>query len=118
MDETVLAFGRWRLLPRSRRLLADDAPVPLGSRAFDLLLALVEARGALMTKDELLRRVWPGTVVEENNLQVQVAVLRKVFGEDAPGLIGTVPGRGYRFTGVVSDASPAAAEPDAPPVAA
>jgi TolB-like protein len=116
VDEPVLSFGRWRLLPGSRRLFAGDVPIPLGSRAFDLLLALVEARGALVTKDELLRRVWPGTVVEENNLQVQVAVLRKVFGED--GLIATIPGRGYRFTGAAqlpdADAAPVARPSVAP----
>jgi TolB-like protein/Flp pilus assembly protein TadD len=124
MDETVLSFGRWRLLPRSRRLMAGEVPVPLGSRAFDLLLALVEAGGALVTKDELLRRVWPGTVVEENNLQVQASALRKALGDDA-ALIQTVPGRGYRFGGVAraaSDPAPAASggprdAPQAPPSA-
>jgi TolB-like protein/DNA-binding winged helix-turn-helix (wHTH) protein/Tfp pilus assembly protein PilF len=108
MDETVLSFGRWRLLPGSRRLLAGDVPIPLGSRAFDLLLALVEAGGALVTKDDLLRRLWPGTVVEENNLQVQVSALRKALGEDAPRLIATIPGRGYRFTGMVQAPGPPA----------
>jgi DNA-binding winged helix-turn-helix (wHTH) protein len=119
VDETVLSFGRWRLLPRSRRLLAGDAPVPLGSRAFDLLLALAEARGALVTKDELLRRVWPGAVVEENNLQVQVSALRKALGDDAAALIATIPGRGYRFTGAVqvrgAVAPPVAPAPGATP---
>jgi len=109
MDEPVLSFGRWRLLPVSRRLLAGDVPIPLGSRAFDLLLALIEARGELVTKDELLRRLWPGTIVEENNLQVQVSALRKAFGEDAPRLIATIPGRGYRFGGVVQASDPAVA---------
>lgn len=80
-EEAELVFGRWRLLPAGRRLLADGAPVPLGSRAFDLLLALVEARGELVTKDALMRQVWPGTTVEENNIQVQFSALRKAFGE-------------------------------------
>ncbi|MGH8294287.1 MAG: ATP-binding protein, partial [Steroidobacteraceae bacterium] len=72
----------------------------LGSRAFDVLLILVEAAGELVTKEELLTRVWPGTVVEESNIQVQVSALRKALGEDR-GLILTVPLRGYRFTGEV-----------------
>ncbi len=108
-EEAELVFGRWRLLPAGRRLLADGAPVPLGSRAFDLLLALVEARGELVTKDALMRQVWPGTTVEENNLQVQVSALRKAFGEEGPRLIATVPGRGYRFTGETEPAAAGAA---------
>jgi predicted ATPase/DNA-binding winged helix-turn-helix (wHTH) protein len=94
----ALAFGRFRALTRQRQLLADGTPVELGSRAFDLLMVLLEARGALVTKDQLLNRVWPGTVVEENNIQVQISALRRVFGEDR-NLILTVPLRGYRFTG-------------------
>jgi len=96
--ETALEFGRFRVLPRRRQLLADGVPLALGSRAFDVLLALMEARGLLVTKDELMSRVWPCTVVEENNLQVQISTLRKALGDDR-GLILTVAGRGYRFTG-------------------
>lgn len=81
--------------PAERRLLAHGRPVPLGGRAFDLLLVLIELRDRVVAKDELLERVWPGTVVEENNLTVQVSALRKVLGADA---IATVAGRGYRFT--------------------
>jgi predicted ATPase/DNA-binding winged helix-turn-helix (wHTH) protein len=98
--ETALEFGRFRVLPRRRQLLADGVPVELGSRAFDVLMVLVEARGLLVTKDELMSRVWPGTVVEENNLQVQISTLRKTLGEDR-GFILTVSGRGYRFTAEV-----------------
>lgn len=115
MDERVLSFGQWRLLPEKRRLLAGEVPVPLGSRAFDLLLALVEARGELVTKDELLRRVWPGTVVEENNLQVQVSALRKALGDEAGRLIATVPGRGYRFTAIVRLLDAASSSAAVPP---
>jgi TolB-like protein/Flp pilus assembly protein TadD len=111
VDEPGLSFGRWRLLPRSRRLFAGDVAVPLGSRACDLLLALVQARGGLVSKEELLRQVWPGTVVEENSLQVQMSALRKALGEDAAGLIATVPGRGYRFTGTVEEAAAAPLPP-------
>ncbi len=81
--------------PAERRLLAHGRPVSLGGRAFDLLLALIEQRERVVSKDELLALVWPGTVVEENNLTVQISSLRKVLG---PGAIATVAGRGYRFT--------------------
>jgi len=88
-------FGRFDLRPGAQRLLVDGAAATLGPRAFDLLLALVERAGQLVSKAELLERVWPGVIVEENNLQVQVSALRKILGPDA---IATVPGRGYRFT--------------------
>ena len=88
-------FGRFELRPATRQLLVDRQPATLGARAFDLLLALIERRDQLVTKDALLDLVWPGLVVEENNLQVQVSALRKLLGPDA---IATVPGHGYRFT--------------------
>src|SRR5438270_408219 len=88
-------FGRFVVEPRERRLLADGEPVTAGPRAFDVLLALIERAGQLVTKDELLARVWPKLVVEENNLQVQVSALRKIVGQQA---IATIPGQGYRFT--------------------
>jgi len=95
-----LEFGRFRLFTRQRELRLGDMTVPLGSRAFDVLLILVEAEGELVTKEELLARVWPGAVVEESNIQVQVSALRKALGEER-NLILTVPLRGYRFTGEV-----------------
>ncbi|MBV8193671.1 MAG: winged helix-turn-helix domain-containing protein [Alphaproteobacteria bacterium] len=114
-------FGRWRLLPASRRLLADGAPIALGGRAFDVLVALVEAAGRLVTKDDLMRRVWLGTVVDENNIQVQISALRKALGADGQRLIATIPGRGYRFAGQLSGhatPSPAlAARPSGPSIA-
>src|SRR4030088_1358744 len=88
-------FGTFELQPNERRLLAGGEPVVLGPRAFDLLVALVERPGQLVTKEELLDCVWPKLVVEENNLQVQVSALRKILGQEA---IATIPGRGYRFT--------------------
>ncbi len=88
-------FGRFELRPTTRQLLVDEQPATLGARAFDLLLALIERRDRLVTKNELLELVWPGLIVEENNLQVQVSALRKLLGPDA---IATVAGRGYRFT--------------------
>jgi predicted ATPase/DNA-binding winged helix-turn-helix (wHTH) protein len=92
----ALLFGRFRLVLRSRELLADGIPVAIGNRALDVLVALIEACGELVTKDELLTRVWPDTTVEENNLQFQISTLRKALGADRD-FIRTVSGRGYRF---------------------
>ena len=89
-------FGRFCLVLRSRELLADGRPVPIGNRALDVLVVLIEARGELVTKDELLSRVWPTTTVEENNLQFQISALRKALGGDRD-FIKTVSGRGYRL---------------------
>jgi predicted ATPase len=102
----VHRFDRIEVRPAQRQLLVDGQPAPLGARAFDLLLALIEHRDRVVSKNELLDLVWPGLVVEENNLQVQVSTLRKVMG---PKAIATVPGRGYRFT-LVGEAAPAAAD--------
>jgi len=102
-------FGRFELHPGERLLLADGQPVDVGPRAFDLLKVLVERAGKLVTKGELLDRVWPNLVVEENNLQVQVSTLRKILGPDA---IATIPGHGYRFTlNLVQDDESAPAAP-------
>jgi len=87
-------FGRFELQPDKRRLLASGTTVDVGSRAFDLLVTLVERDGHLVTKDELLERVWPKMIVEENTLQAQVSALRKILGPDA---IATISGRVYRF---------------------
>jgi DNA-binding winged helix-turn-helix (wHTH) protein len=98
--EAAIEFGRFRILLRRRRLLADGVPVELGTRAFDLLLVLLEADGALVTKSELLSRVWPSVVVSEENLKVHVSALRKALGADRD-LIHTEFGRGYRFIGIL-----------------
>ena len=90
----TLRFGRFELQPGERRLLADGAPVAVGGRAFDLLHALAERPGQLVGKHALMDLVWPGLVVEENNLAAQVSALRKVLGGE---VIATIPGRGYRF---------------------
>jgi DNA-binding winged helix-turn-helix (wHTH) protein len=100
MPEQSLVFGRFRVLPRQRLLLADGAPIELGTRAFELLLALLEADGALVSKERLLARVWPGVVVAQDNLKTQVLALRRALGEDRD-LIRTEFGRGYRFTAAV-----------------
>jgi TolB-like protein len=98
------AFGRFEVRPEERRVLDEGKPVPLGSRAFDLLMALIEHRDRVMGKDELLALVWPGMVVEEGNLTVHVSALRKLLGSEA---ISTVPGRGYRFALAPDEARPA-----------
>ena len=121
--------GRFLLDAAERRLLVDGEPIALGARALDLLVVLSAEPGHLLTKDELLDRVWPGLVVGEANLQVQISNLRKVLGGDS---IATVPGRGYRFAAEVqaraaeapavtaaSTAAPAApTTPAAPPLPA
>ena len=94
-EDSAYRFNQFRLLPSQRELLQEERPVRLGSRAFDLLVVLVERRDRIVSKQELLDLVWPRLVVEENNLQVQVLALRKLMGHPA---IATVPGRGYRFT--------------------
>ncbi len=103
-----LAFGRFRVLPHRRELLADGKPVKLGGRAFDVLMALIETPGAVLSKDALMARVWPDRIVEENTLQAQISALRAAFGPER-NLIRTVPGRGYQFTGEIRGL-PAAAE--------
>ena len=95
--DAPLEFGRFRLLLRQRRLLAGGVPVELGARAFDILMILIEADGALVTKDELQSRVWRDVVVAQDNLKVQISALRKALGADH-ALICTENGRGYRFT--------------------
>jgi DNA-binding winged helix-turn-helix (wHTH) protein len=94
--ETTIEFGRFRLLLRRRQLVADGVPIELGTRALDLLLVLLEANGSLVGKDELLSRVWPGVVVSEENLKVQISALRRALG-DGRDFIRTEFGRGYRF---------------------
>jgi predicted ATPase/DNA-binding winged helix-turn-helix (wHTH) protein len=102
-------FGRFELRPATRQVLVDNESAPLGARAFDVLLALMERRDRLVNKNELLDLVWPGLVVEENNLQVQVSALRKLLG---PQVILTIPGRGYRFIAEVD--GPATAQGSVP----
>src|SRR5262245_48067063 len=101
------SFGRFELRPGERALFADGAPVALGARAFDLLVALTERPGSLITKDDLLATVWQGLVVEEDNLQVQVSTLRKTLVGSA---LAAIAGRGYRFIlpVVIADSAPAA----------
>ena len=96
----IIEFGHFRILPHRRQLLAAGRPIRLGGRAFDLLLALIEAPGAVVDRNELLSRIWPGRIVEENRLQGEISALRKALGADR-NLIQTVAGRGYQFTGEI-----------------
>ena len=108
-DETAppagrtFSFGPFRLLPTQRLLLEDGKPLRLGSRALDILIALVERPGELVSKRELIARVWPDTVVIEANLTVHVAALRRVLGDVHGGnrYLVNIPGRGYRFVAPV-----------------
>jgi predicted ATPase/DNA-binding winged helix-turn-helix (wHTH) protein len=102
---TPLSFGRFEIRPPERKLLIDGRSAELGARAFDVLKALAERPGQMLTKNELLDIVWPNTVVDENNLQVQIHTLRKLLG---PQVIATIPGRGYTFT-----ATPVSTDTDA-----
>ena len=92
-------FGRFRILPHRREVLADGRPIELGGRAFDVLMALIEANGAVVGKDELISRAWPGRIIEEGNLRAQIRALRTALAD--PDLIRTVAGRGYQFTAEV-----------------
>lgn len=95
-----LYFEQFELQVHERQLLAEGEPLALGGRAFDVLLALAQRAGQLVTKNELLDQVWPGLVVEEHNIAAQISLLRKVLGN---ALIATVPGRGYRFIAKVNE---------------
>jgi TolB-like protein len=99
MVDAEISFGRFRFDPVRRELCRDNSPVRLGSRALDVLYVLASAEGAVVSKDELMARVWSGVVVEENNLHFQISSLRKVLDADGKGesWIVTVPGRGYRL---------------------
>jgi DNA-binding winged helix-turn-helix (wHTH) protein len=98
--DAMLEFGRFRVLLRRRQLVADGVPIELGTRALDILLVLLEADGSLVTKDELMSRIWPGIFVAQENLKVQISVLRRALGADRD-LIRTEFGRGYRFTAAI-----------------
>ena len=107
-NEDVLAFGRFQLHPMKRVLLKEGQAVAVGSRAMEILLALTERAGAILSNRELLRRVWPDTVVEAGTVRVHVGHLRKVFRELDPHMeyVQTVTGRGYRFVAPVSSLRP------------
>ena len=93
-DRRPISFREFAVMPATRTLLCRGAPVEIGGRAFDLLLALLRARGEIVSKSEIMRQVWPALFVDEGNLRFQMAMLRRALGEDRD-LIKTVTGRGY-----------------------
>lgn len=115
MNDEV-TFGRFRFDLGRRQLSRDGAPLRLGGRALDVLHTLAAAKGDVVSKDELLARVWPGVVVEENNLQVQVSLLRKALETGGESHLVTVPGRGYRLVGL-NEGRQGLALPDKPSIA-
>src|SRR4029077_13630600 len=96
----IIEFGRFRILPHRRELLADGRPIRLGGRTFDVLMALIEGQGAVRSNAALMGRVWPNRIVEESSLQVQISTLRNALGADRD-LLRTISGRGYQFTGEI-----------------
>ena len=102
------AFGPFLLKPEQQQLLRRETPVRIGGRALDILIALVEKPGELVEKRTLMARVWPNTYVEETNLKVNVAGLRRALEDDPslPRFIATVVGRGYRFIAPVRSTEP------------
>jgi len=111
------AFGSFILIPQRQLLLQGAVPVRIGGRALDILAALVERPGELISKRELMARVWPTTVVDESNLKVNMAALRRTLGDggsDDVRYIATVTGRGYKLVvpvtpGMPKDMAPAPA---------
>jgi len=116
--ERTFLFGPFRLLPSRRLLLDGGTPVRLGSRALEILIALVERHGELISKQELITRVWPSTHVDEGNLKFQIAALRRALGDGRDGrrYLETSPGQGYRFVAAVTvgnDVAPSEPHPAA-----
>ena len=101
--DATYQFGPFEVDPRRRRLARDGEPVAVPGKAFDVLLALIEHRGRIVEKEELLGLVWPGVVVEEGNLSQHVFTLRKLLGDTsaAPAYLATIPRRGYQFVAEV-----------------
>ncbi|SEN20453.1 DNA-binding winged helix-turn-helix (wHTH) domain-containing protein [Luteibacter sp. UNCMF331Sha3.1] len=100
---TLYLFGPYRLEPALRTLYRDGVAVKLGSRAFDILVMLVERQGAVVTPRELMSVAWQGLVVGESNVRVQIANLRQALGNAREGAryIASIPGRGYMFLATV-----------------
>jgi TolB-like protein/DNA-binding winged helix-turn-helix (wHTH) protein len=108
MEQTLYRFGPFLLDPAERLVSRDGIPLTLTPKVFDTLLYLVRNCGRVLTKDELLKQIWPDTFVEEVNLAVNISTLRKAFGENPHECryIATVPGRGYRFIAEVQEVTP------------
>src|ERR1700761_8856268 len=99
MNPSFYSFGQFILIPQRQLLLRNDAPMRLGSRALDLLTQLVQRPGELIDKQELVANVWSDTFVDDSNLKVNIAAIRKAIDVEGSGrsCIATVVGRGYRF---------------------
>ena len=114
MDTGPISFGRFTLDLGLRELRRDGEPLQLSGRALDILCALAAAKGELVGKDELMKRLWPGRIVEEGNIHVHVSALRKALDDHGEGHshVVTIPGRGYRLTGLAGspEAAPSAAQ--------
>ena len=106
-SELEISFGPFRLFRARRLLLKGSEPVPVGGRAFDLLIALVERSGEVVSKSELIAEVWPESFVAEGNLKVRIAALRRalVDGQAGDRYISTIFGRGYCFVAPVTRSS-------------
>ena len=98
-----VSFGPFCLLPTQFLLREGDTPVPLGSRALDILIALLERRGELVSNQDLMARVWPNLFVHHSNLAVHISALRRALrdGRDGNRFIVNIPGRGYCFVAAV-----------------
>src|ERR1700675_2838324 len=106
-SEDVLSFGPFSLFVAERLLKKADEPIPLGGRALDILIALAERPGEVVTHKELISTAWPDVTVEEANLRFQMAALRKALGDGRDGAryISNIAGRGYCFVAPVTRSS-------------
>jgi DNA-binding winged helix-turn-helix (wHTH) protein len=114
VDDETFIFGSFRLVPAQRALLDDGKPLRLGSRALDILIALVERAGETISKEQLIAHTWPDTVVDDGALRVHVAALRKALGDGRAGrcYVANNPGRGYAFVAPVTrEHAPSATAP-------
>jgi DNA-binding winged helix-turn-helix (wHTH) protein len=109
-------FGSFRLVPQRRLILRDGVPLRLGGRAREILLALVERAGEIVTKRELMTRVWPDATVEEATLRVHIALLRRALSDGPVGIhyVENINGRGYRFVAPVTRIEVERTDRDAP----
>jgi len=112
--EQTYRFGEFTIDPQQKILLRNDRPLPLAPKVFDTLLILVDSGGRLVAKEELMRRLWPDTFVEESNLTFNIQQIRKTLGDNArqPRFVETVARRGYRFIAEVNGNSAATAAPE------
>jgi DNA-binding winged helix-turn-helix (wHTH) protein len=107
-SERAICFSSFRLFPAQRLLFEGHKPLRLGSRALDILIALIERPGELVSKEQLMARVWPNTFVEPANLTVHIAALRRILGDGRGSnrFLINIPGRGYRFVAPINESMP------------